>query len=1178
MNLATIFKKPIDRPIEGVIKADDEASLRLEVEEYVLTREVAKRLDTFLQAYNNYQGANGVWISGFFGSGKSHLLKMLALLLENRTLNGDAATLDLFLPKCGHNELLKADLSRAVAIPSQSILFNIDQKADVISKKEIDALLAVFVKVFDETCGYYGKQGHIAQFERELDQRDQYEPFQAAYQEIAGQSWVFGREQALLEAHNIAAAYAQVTGTPQADAVGIIDRYRATYKLSIEDFAEQVSTYIKQQEPDFRLNFFVDEVGQYIANNIKLMTNLQTIAESLATKCNGRSWIIVTAQEDMDSVTGEMGRQQANDFSKIQARFANRMKLTSADVAEVIKTRLLSKNEPGERLLATLYAQQQNNFRTLFDFVDGSQTYRNFRDQADFSHSYPFIPYQFTLFQSAIESLSLHNAFEGKHSSVGERSMLGVFQQVVVHIGTKQVGELATFDLMFEGIRTALKSQIQRAVINAEEHLVNPFAVQLLKALFLVKYVKEFKATPRNLAVLMLGSFETDLTALRKQLQAALDLLEQETYIQRNGEVYEYLTNEEKDVEEEIKHTPVETDAVIEELGKIIFDQILKQRKIRYDENGQDYPFTRKVDGRSLTGREYELSIHIISPFHEHAGNETLLRAQTMDRDELLVVMPANDRLVRDLMLYKRTEKYVRQNISVTPQTSVQRILRDKQETNGNRYRTLQKQVADLLAEATLIAGSYDVESNSSDAQTRLINGFHDLIVRTYTNLRMLRGVTYAEHDIGQYLQASPTLLGDQQANFSEAEQEMLAFVNDNNRRGLRTTIQTLVNRFERKPYGWYLAAIQGILAKLCGRGKIEIRRDSQLLEGHELAQALRNSRDFANLILEPQVDFTGGQVRQLRDFYADFFAEPPAANEAKALGRETQAAFASLLADLRQLEQQQAIYPFLSNLTAVITQLADLERQPYAFYLTDLSRREDALFDLKEQVIDPIRRFMGGNQRQIYDDARRFLDKQEANLSYVTPTAVSELRQTLNDPHCYQGRQMQTVKKLLDQLKAETQAQIEQIRTNTLARLEELRQQLAGMDEFAALTAQQQASLREAFAAIERTIKQQYLIAVIRDTLRRFEEQQYQQLISQTLAWAAPPPAPPDPDKPADHNPQKPQVAEPPITYEIVGRYDLRVSFPKPLLTDETDIEAYLQALRDSLVQAIREGKRIQV
>ena len=470
MTLKTIFNKPVDRPIEGVIKADDAASLHLEVEEYVLTNEVAKCLEAFLHAYNNYEGANGVWISGFFGSGKSHLLKMLALLLENRQIDG-VASLDLFLPKCGDNEFLRADLKRAVSIPAKSILFNIDQKSDIISKTQIDALLAVFVKVFDEMCGYYGKQGHIAQFERDLDSRGLYAQFKTNYESTAGRTWEKGREQGLLETGNIAKAYAQTTGDNETPAMGILEKYRSEYRVSIEDFAEQVHAYIEKQSPDFRLNFFVDEVGQYIAGNVKLMTNMQTIAESLATRCRGRAWIMVTAQEDMEMVVGDMGKQQGNDFSKIQARFANRMKLTSADVAEVIQERLLKKKEAAEGPLSDIYKTQTNNFKTLFDFADGSQTYQNFRDRDHFIHSYPFIPYQFALFQLSIQNLSQHEAFEGKHSSVGERSMLGVFQQVAIQIRDHEVGQLATFDLMFEGIRTALKSGIQRAIIQAENHL-----------------------------------------------------------------------------------------------------------------------------------------------------------------------------------------------------------------------------------------------------------------------------------------------------------------------------------------------------------------------------------------------------------------------------------------------------------------------------------------------------------------------------------------------------------------------------------------------------------------------------------------------------------------------------------------------------------------------------------
>jgi len=317
MSLKKMFEKPVDRHIEGVIKADDQEHLYHELDEYVLTNEVAKRLEAFLDAYLHYEGANGVWISGFFGSGKSHILKILSLILENQTVDGTPA-LDLFLPKCKDNALLRGDLQKAADIPSKSILFNIDQKADVISKTQIDALLAVFVKVFDEMCGYYGKQGHIAQFERDLDSRDQYDAFKSVYKEISGKEWEFGREQALLEGHNIAKAYAEVASVESEVALGILDKYRKDYKVSIEDFANQVLAYIERQEPNFRLNFFVDEVGQYIAGNTKLMTNLQTIAESLATKCRGKPGLLLPPRKICIKSLGISAINRERTFQKFK--------------------------------------------------------------------------------------------------------------------------------------------------------------------------------------------------------------------------------------------------------------------------------------------------------------------------------------------------------------------------------------------------------------------------------------------------------------------------------------------------------------------------------------------------------------------------------------------------------------------------------------------------------------------------------------------------------------------------------------------------------------------------------------------------------------------------------------------------------------------------------------------
>lgn len=1178
MNLNSIFAKPIDRAIEGVIKANDSASLKLELEEYVLTGEIEKRLERFLDAYNNYENANGVWISGFFGSGKSHLLKMLALVLEDQQVEGVSAK-DIFLSKCSDNEILSADLKKAAGTPSKSILFNIDQKADTIHKGQLDALLAVFVKVFNEMCGYYGKTAHIAQFERDLDGRDLFQPFQDAFQSLASIPWERGREQALLEASNIAKAYAQVTGDDESVAQGILDKYRSDYSLSIGDFAGLVDDYVRKQEKGFRLNFFVDEVGQYIADNVKLMTNLQTIAESLATKSRGQAWIIVTAQEDMSTVVGDMNQRQANDFSKIQARFANRMKLTSQDVAEVIQKRLLTKNDTGIEALSDIHHEQHNNFKTLFDFADGSISYRNYSDRDHFIHCYPFIPYHFTLFQSAIQNLSEHNAFEGKHSSVGERSMLGVFQLVATQIGDHQLGQLATFDLMFEGVRTALKASIQSAILKAEKHLEHPFAIRLLKALFLVKYVKEFKPTVRNLCILMLESFDTNHANHQKSVEEALNILEQQTYIQRNGPHYEYLTNEEKDVEEEIKSTEVDTQDIAEELQKILFDNVIRNRKIRFEENKQDFSYTRKLDDKHY-GREYELCIHVITPFHEHSGNDKIIQSQNMGRDELLIHLPSDDVVMRDITLYKQTEKYIGQNFSLTQSESVKRILTDRRSQNQQRLSNIEDKLKQQLVDAKLFIAGTQVDISSSDAMSRVMKAFNDLVAKTYPNLKQLRGVNYTETLIPDCLNASTDgLFANDGASLTEPEQEIISFIQRNKNQQVRTPLKLLIDTFESKPYGWPYPAILCQLAYLCARAKVELRIDSQILDDTEIEKALRNTTTQAQVIIEPQIDFTPSQVRGLKDFYQDFFQQPPAANEAKAMAQATAAAVRDQVEQLKSLLTQQAHYPFLSQLTPAIETLEPLVAEPYTWYLTELRKQSDDLLDLMELTISPILKFMAGTQKAIFDEARDYLRHQAPNFSYLDTTLPEEIETDLASSNIFQGQAPQQLKAKLTELQAATHKRVQTEATTATQTVTELEQRLTGMDEFSELDSAQKQSLTTPFETLRTNLNGQQLIAVIRDTLRNFEETRYQQLLTQMTTWAEP-----------EHDPfptslvKEPSVndADPPTRpktqIEYITLRSLKPSFSKAWLETETDVDSYLEALRTTMLSEINQDKRIQI
>ena len=1167
--LRNIFAKPVDRPIDGVIKADDEASLSIELEEYIITDEIAKRLDTFLHAYNNYDTANAVWISGFFGSGKSHLLKMLALLMENRKV-GDIRAFDIFEAKLTDDPMLLGALRKGVSYPSKSILFNIDQKADVISKTDVDALLSVFQKVFDEACGYYGKLPHIAQFERDLDGRGQLDSFKDAYQSAAGKPWERGREQAALERKNIATAFASVTGGAPSDAVDILGQYRADTRVSIEDFANNVKAWIEKQAPKFRLNFFVDEVGQYIAENVKLMTNLQTIAESLNTKCKGQAWVIVTSQQDMEAIIGDGKAFQSQDFSKIMARFAVKMPLNSADVAEVIQRRLLSKTDEGQITLGNLHDKEENNLKTLFDFTDGSIKLKNFEGRDQFVSSYPFPPYQYMLFQMAITSLSQHNAFEGKHSSVGERSMLGVFQEVAKKMVNQPVGGLATFDLMFEGIRTALKSAVQQSIQIAEKEIqdIDPFVVRVLKTLFLVKYVKEFKPTVRNISVLLLSEFDTDQANQRRKIEEALSFLERNTLVQRNGEVYEFLTNEEKDVEAEIKALDVDPSELSKEMETLAFDTILRHRRIRHLTTGNEYSFSRKLDDH-LLGREYELSINLISPFSDDVAAPDAVRMRNLSREELAVLLQPDVRFIRDLTLFKQTDKFIRQARAGSQQPGRDRIVAEKGDQNSRRYKDLELRLRKLMAEGRMFVRGDELDIGGEDGQDRIVKGFQGLIDKVYVNLPMLRGITYAEADIQKAATPESGLFGSNGEGLTEAEQDVLNYVQAQARNGVKVSVKYLTERFGGKPYGWPTTAILCLAASLISKGKLEARSDGTVLEHAELAKALNNSHQLANILLTPQTEFSSAEIKKAKELYKELFALPSDGTDARTIGAEWIESTRTLSEELARLTAQKALYPFITALDPLVTKVSAMVGKPAAWYITEPAKQEDNLLNDKEDILDKIRSFMGGTQREIYDDARDFLRDQEANISYVDAAAGDGLTAALADPACYKGTAIQALKSGLYALKDRVELTVLEERKAVIAAVDDCAAKVSQTPEFLALTPDEQGTIKRSIESQKAGLEAVKMIPILRDRANGAKTDLLPAILAEVERLRHPAVEP-------DLGSGQPPVPPPQPTY--INASEIRVSFTKPYLTEEADVEQYVNEMKKSLLDQIRSGKKVIV
>ena len=503
---------------------------------------------------------------------------MLSYILENEGNVGE-----IFADKIVDDAKLKGDILRAVrSFDAESILFNIDQQAERTSKESGSAILQVFYKVFYDHLGYYGAEPHVADFERYLDKQGNYELFKKHFFETYQKPWEQVRNRYFVPKVKkaIAKACGAIFNADPFEYEGVMDSFKENYKQSIDLFAGLIKEYLDTKGDKAQLNFFVDEVGQFIAENAKLMLNLQTIAESLLTKCGGRSWVFVTSQETLEHHVGDDAALRKDDFSKIQGRFKVKIPLTSANIDEVIERRLLAKTEEGANYLKAIYKREENNLKTLLTITGKGKHQENFyTNEVDFSNKYPFVPYQFNLFQESLKKLAEHNVFQGRSQSVGERSMLGVFQEVLKQLPSQKENPtpLVAFDFMFEGLRGTLRTEAQNAIIQAESLLNNKLAIRIMKLLFLLKYCgDDILTTADNIGVLLIDNYNININEHQEKVQKALETLEYKTFIQRKGEVYEYLTNEEKDIEQEIKNLTIEDRDMFILLNELIFDNILK--------------------------------------------------------------------------------------------------------------------------------------------------------------------------------------------------------------------------------------------------------------------------------------------------------------------------------------------------------------------------------------------------------------------------------------------------------------------------------------------------------------------------------------------------------------------------------------------------------------------------
>ena len=1025
MKIKDIFSKPIDRDIKGVIKVgqDDSVSIQQELEEYVVTRELQKHFADFFAGYKRGINGNtdkmGVWISGFFGSGKSHFLKILSYLIANREVNGKTALQYFEEDNKIADPIVLADMRLASTVPTDVVLFNIDSKSEVNGKQSKVAIVSVLQNVFNEMQGFSGSNPFLADLERKLSYDGKFDLFKEKFEENFGDSWLEARNDFDFIQDDVVEVLSDIDFMSKEAGRNWCEKAIGEYPYKVEAFAGLVKEYLDRKGSNNHIAFLIDEIGQYIGDDSKLMLNLQTVTEDLGTICQGRAWIIVTSQQDIDSITKTKG----NDFSKIQGRFDTRISLSSSNVDEVIRKRILEKNELGRETLELLYDDKSTVIKNLVLFNDGIEK-KLYSDKENFADVYPFIPYQFNLLASVLTSIRTHGA-SGKHLAEGERSMLALFKESAVKLMDTEVCSVVSFNMFYDALEQFLDHSHKGVILRAlDNEYLNPthekecFVVNVLKALFMIKYVKEIKANIENITSLMVSNINDDRMELTSKVEDALTRLTRQTLIQKNGDIYVFLTDEEQEINRAIESQNVESGEIINKVSELIFDGLYDEKKYRYPAfNGRyAFAFNQFVDDKPYKANQnYDITLKILTPNSDELVDDSTLRLLSGQSNIVLVVLPSDRSFLDEIRSALQIEKFIRCDIT-NPITKFEMIKEAKKIEMRDRAESAKIYLEESLKASRIYVNLDEVKTTSKDITTRINEAIGKLVSNVYHKLEYIDAAMNESDICGLFKSKNKqlTLLEDNKIPNTLALDEVKKYISTNKLKHVKTSMKTLLDRYLKAPYGFIESDVQWIVAKLFKDGDISLFVNNEAItliskSEDDIIRYITRKEFNEKLMVDIKIKANEKQKKSVKEVMKELFRFTISSEDDDAMMKsflEEANKLKEKLDSLNGYYEAQPNYPGKQIIFKGKTLMLNvLQMKSSKEFFNDIDKNKDKYLDFAEGY-EIVMKFFESNQKGIFDEALKLMGIYENSKNFVVNSeiekVVSETNEILNNANPY--------------------------------------------------------------------------------------------------------------------------------------------------------------------------------
>ncbi len=890
MKIREAIERDLSREIEEIIKVtqDDEQTVHGEISEYVATGKIRQQYRTVLKAVADapadpHEGV-GIWVSGFFGSGKSAFAKNLGHVLDNRQVLGQSAA-RLFASQLEDEQCAAFIDSINARTPYQVVMFDVQtdrasggtSAAASISFYMYRALLRTLryaedlnIADLEQSLEADGRlQEFIARFEQRHKARFEQDP-ERFRRQLASEQWRWRYRRKLAQKVNEASATLYELDPDTYESPDSWARTIRPIEVTPALLVEKTFELAARRCNGNALSYIIDEVGGFVAQSVDKIEDLRVVVEQLGKESKNRIqrksavapvWIVVTSQEKLDEVVEALDSKRV-EIARLRDRFKYEIDLAPSDIREVAMRRVLRKTEGGAAALGKIYDAHEGRINQSLNLERSSRQTQVSRE--DFINYYPYPPHFIDLSIEIISGIRLQPG-AARHLGGSNRTIIKQAYEMLVAertgLAEAELGRMVTIDLIFELVEGNLSSEKQRDISDIEARYgQGSWPVRVAKALCLLEMVRDLPRTESNLTAVLCD--QAGEPGRRGDIRGALSELETAEFVRHSPDGFKLQTASEKTWSTERRAIDTKGRERAE-IRRNSLHQILKEPKLR------NYSFKGLKTFRvGLTVDEVKLEDGDI-PFHVICADdgsdfarrcrETQTASRLPDHRYnifwILCLTPEIDNLVGEL---NQSQKMINKYDHLRGQGKISHeeiscLEDEKHERKRTSDRLWEKVAETLQAGAGFFRGvSKDGSALGHDLAgvvramldhavpdlypklemgARSLKGNEAEVLLTAANLSALPQVFYAgDHGLGLVKQESGKYVPDTEAPVAR---EILDHIRGRNQYGEKVTGRDLERGFCGLEYGWDTDLIRMVLAVLLRASAIEVSHQGRRFRDH---------------------------------------------------------------------------------------------------------------------------------------------------------------------------------------------------------------------------------------------------------------------------------------------------------------------------------------------------------